>query len=665
MGLPHERYLRPKLYVATALTIPVLILAMGEMFWPALVHQITPRMSGWLQFLLTTPVFFWAGAPFIRRWWKSIRERDTNMFTLTVTGTGAAYFYSTAAVFFWASFPPAYQTHHGVPLYFEATAFITTIVLLGQILEQRAHARTDEAIRGLMNLAPKTAHRLRADDTEEDVPVDQVQVGDRLRVRPGENLPVDGSLEEGRAEINESMLTGEPLPVVKSAGDAVSAGTLNTTGSFVYRARRVGADTLLAQIVHLVEQAVESEAPIQRLADRVSAWFAPVVLGIATVTFFSWGLFAPEQSWLHGLLNAVAVLIIACPCALGLATPVSIVTGIGRGAQAGVLVKDAAALERLAGATTLLIDKTGTLTEGRPQVVAIKVLAGAGGPGPGSATPATENELLRLAASAESASEHPLARAIVAAAQARGLPLAPASEFIALPGAGVSAIIEGRRVEINRAPAGYELPGHTTATLVSVTVDGREAGLIALADALKSGTAAAITALQRLGLKIYMVTGDRTAAARLVAEQLGLDGFHAEVTPARKQELVRKHQARGERVVFAGDGLNDAPALAAAEVGIAMGTGTDVAMHSAGIVLVKGDLAALVRAAHLSRATLRNIKQNLFWAFAYNIAGLPLAAGAFYPLFGWLLNPMFAGAAMSISSITVVSNALRLRRIRL
>jgi len=682
MGLPHERYLRPKLYVATALTIPVLILAMGEMLWPDLVHRITPRMSGWLQFLLTTPVFFWAGAPFIRRWWKSIRERDTNMFTLTVTGTGAAYFYSTAAVFFWSSFPPAYQTHHGVPLYFEAAAFITTIVLLGQILEQRAHARTDEAIRGLMNLAPKTAHRLRANGTEEDVPVEQVQVGDRLRVRPGENLPVDGNLEEGRAELNESMLTGEPLPIVKSAGDAVSAGTLNTTGSFVYRARRVGADTLLAQIVRLVEQAVESEAPIQRLADRVSAWFAPVVLGIATITFFSWGLFAPEQGWLHGLLNAVAVLIIACPCALGLATPVSIVTGIGRGAQAGVLVKDAAALERLAGATTLLIDKTGTLTEGRPQVVGIVVdgdLRAPSFPQPnapglsseglakdeGRVPPFTETELLRLAASAESASEHPLARAIVAAARARGLPLAPAHDFIALPGAGVSATIEGRRVEINRAPAGYELPGHTTATLVSVTIDGQEAGLIALADALKSGTAAAITALQRMGLKVHMVTGDRTAAARLVAEQLGLDGFHAEVTPARKQELVREHQARGERVVFAGDGLNDAPALAAAEVGIAMGTGTDVAMHSAGIVLVKGDLAALVRAAHLSRATLRNIKQNLFWAFAYNIAGLPLAAGAFYPFFGWLLNPMFAGAAMSISSITVVSNALRLRRIRL
>lgn len=654
MGLPHERYLRPKLYVATALTIPVLILAMGEMLWPDAFHRWPAGLDGWLQLALTTPVFFWAGAPFIRRWWKSIRERDSNMFTLTVTGTGAAYFYSAAAVLMAAHFPASLRGPHGIPLYFEATAFITTIVLLGQILEQRAHARTDEAIRGLMNLAPKTAHRLRPDGTEEDVPVGEVHVGDRLRVRPGENLPVDGTLEEGRAEIDESMLTGEPLPVIKAATEAVSAGTLNTTGSFVYRAQRVGADTLLAQIVRLVEQAVESEAPIQRLADRVSAWFAPVVLGIATVTFLAWGLFAPGQGWLHGLLNAVAVLIIACPCALGLATPVSIVTGIGRGAQAGVLVKDAAALERLAGATTLLIDKTGTLTEGHPQVAFTQPAGGF-----------TEPEVLRLAASAESASEHPLARAIVAAAQVRGLPLTPAADFVAQPGAGVRANLDGRRIEISRAPAHYELPGHTTATLVSVTIDGRDAGVIALADTLKPGTAVAIGELQRLGLKVLMVTGDRTAAARAVADQLGLDGFHAEVTPARKQELVREHQTKGQHVVFAGDGLNDAPALAAAEVGIAMGTGTDVAMHSAGIVLVKGDLTALVRAVHLSRAVLRNIKQNLFWAFAYNVAGLPLAAGALYPAFGWLLNPMFAGAAMSLSSITVVTNALRLRRTRL
>ncbi len=667
MGLPHERYLRPKLYVAAALTVPVLVLAMGEMFAPDLVHRITPRMSGWLQFLLTTPVFFWAGAPFLRRWWKSIRERDPNMFTLTVTGTGAAYFYSTAAIFFWSRFPPEYQTHHGVPLYFEAAAFITTVVLLGQIIEQRAHARTDAAIRALMDLAPRTAHRLRTDGTEEDVPVDNIQPGDRLRVRPGENLPVDGTLEAGAAEIDESMLTGEPLPVARAAGDKLSAGTLNTTGSFVLRAERVGADTLLAQIVRLVQQATESEAPIARLADRVSAWFAPVVLTIAAATFLTWGLFAPAQGWLYGLLNAVAVLIIACPCALGLATPVSLVTGIGRGAQAGVLVKDAAALERLAGATTLLIDKTGTLTEGRPHVVAVQPAAGFSG-----------DELLALAAAAENASEHPLARAIVHAARARSLAVPAASGFAAEPGAGVRAAVNGRLIVVGRvipnAPNGTDTGGRRvmdnppypkTATLVGVTVDGRAAGLLALADTIKATTPAAIRDLQQRGLHVVMVTGDREPAAQAVATELRLDGFHAGVTPARKQELVREYQARGERVVFAGDGLNDAPALAAADVGIAMGTGTDVAMHSAGLVLVKGDLAALGRAVHLSRAVMRNIRQNLFWAFAYNVAGLPLAAGALFPFTGWLLNPMFAGAAMSLSSISVVANALRLRRLKL
>jgi Cu+-exporting ATPase len=654
MGLPHERYLRPKFYVAVALTLPVLGLAMGGMYWPHAFHWLPAGLTGWLQLAFTTPIFFWAGAPLNRRWWKSIRERDTNMFTLTVTGTGAAYLYSIAALLLAAHFPAAYRGEHGVPLYFEAVAFITTIVLFGQILEQRAHARTDAAIRALMKLAPATAHRLRGDGTEEEVALDQVQPGDRLRVRPGENLPVDGVLVEGGSEVDEAMLTGEPMPVAKVSGDQLSAGTLNTTGSFVFRAERVGADTLLAQIIRLVEQAVESEAPIARLADRVAAWFVPAVLAIAVVTFLAWGFLAPERSWLYGLINAVSVLMIACPCALGLATPVSLVTGIGRGAAAGVLVKDAAALERLAGANTLLIDKTGTLTEGRPQIVFIK-----------PAEAGRESEVLRLAASAESASEHPLARAIVAAAQARGLPLAAAGDFTARPGAGVSAFVDGHRVEISRAAAGDELPGHTTSTLVCVAIDGRDAGLIALADALKPGTAAAITALQRLGLKVHMVTGDRTAAARAVAEQLGLDGFHAEVNPARKQELVREHQARGERVIFAGDGLNDAPALAAAEVGIAMGTGTDVAMHSAGLVLVKGDLAALVRAVRLSRAVLRNIKQNLFWAFAFNTAGLPLAAGALFPLTGWLLNPMFASVAMSLSSIIVVANALRLRHLKL
>jgi Cu+-exporting ATPase len=653
MGLPHERYLRPKFYVAAALSLPVLVLAMWPMLSHGLYDHLTMRESAWIQFALTTPVFFWSGAPFIRRWWKAIHERDPNMFLLTVTGTGAAYFFSAAVVLFWDHLPAHLFSHHGAALYFEGTAFITTIVLLGQILEQRATARTDAAIRALMDLAPKIAHRVAPDGTEHDVPVEEVQPGDLLRVRPGENLPVDGTLVAGATEVNESMLTGEPLPVAKAAGDKLSAGTLNTTGSFTYRAERVGADTLLAQIVRLVEQALESEPPIARLADRVITWFFPVVIAIAVTSFVAWTYFAPDRGWLLGLINAVSVLIIACPCALGLATPLSLVTGIGRGAQAGVLVKDAAALEALAGANTLLIDKTGTLTEGRPEVVALTARDG------------NTDALLALAAAAEAPSEHPLARAIVRAAQQRGLALATAESFRAEIGLGVTARVAGRRVAIARAPAGTTFPDHPTATLVSIALDGEPAGLIALADRTKPTTRAAVAELQHLGFRVYMVTGDRTAAAQALARELQLDGFHAEVTPAQKQELVRQHQATGERVVFAGDGLNDAPALAAADVGIAMGTGTDVAMHSAGLVLVKGDLHALGRAVHLSRATFRNIRQNLFWAFFYNGLGLPLAAGAFYPAFGWLLNPMFAGAAMSLSSITVVANALRLRRARL
>jgi Cu+-exporting ATPase len=676
MGLPDERFLRPRFYVALALTLPVLVLSMGPMVWDDFFTHITMRDSAWLQLALTTPVFFWSGAPFIRRWWKSIVTRDTNMFTLTVTGTGAAYFFSLAAVVFWAHLPGHYFSHHGGPIYFEAAAFITTIVLLGQILEQRAHSRTDAAIRALMQLAPKTAHRLRPDGTEEDVPVERVRPGDRLRVRPGEHLPVDGVLLDDRAEVDESMLTGEPLPVIKNTGDKVSAGTLNPTGSFVFRAERVGADTLLAQIVRLVEQATESEAPIARLADRVSVVFVPAVLVIALVTFFTWGLLVPERGWLFGLLNAVAVLIIACPCALGLATPVSLVTGIGRGAQAGVLVKDAAALERLAAATTLLIDKTGTLTAGRPRVVSIAPARDFNF----SLQPEVNSAdtLLTLAAAAESSSEHPLARAIVGEAKMRGLTVPAATNFQADPGVGVRAQVRGRLIEVGRVIANAPRltdtderrvknnpPYPDTATLVVVRIDGHDAGTLALADTIKPTTPAAIRELQQLGIRVIMVTGDREAAARAVATELGLDGFHAAVTPAKKQALVREHQAKGERVIFAGDGLNDAPALAAAEVGIAMGTGTDVAMHSAGIVLVQGDLAALVRAVHLSRATLRNIKQNLFWAFAYNTAGIPLAAGVLFPFFGWLLNPMFAGVAMSLSSISVVANALRLRRVRL
>jgi len=662
MGLPDARFLLPRFWVALALSLPVLALAMGGMVAPALVHRIDPQLSGWLQLALTTPVFLWSGAPFIRRWWTSIRDRDTNMFTLTVTGTGAAYFASAVAVAMGDRFPAALRGAHGAPLYFEAAAVITTIVLLGQILEQRAHARTDAAIRALLDLAPKIAHRVRG-DREEDVPAETILPGDLLRVRPGERIPVDGRVVDGASAVDESMLTGEPVPATKGPGDSSSGGTLNTTGSFLMRAERVGRDTLLAQIIRLVEEARESEAPIQRLADRVSARFIPAVGAIAILTFLAWLVFGPDPRVPHALMNAVAVLIIACPCALGLATPVALVTGIGRGAQAGVLVKQAESLERLAHATTLLVDKTGTLTEGRPRVVSVEPS--------GEAPVMSADALLALAASAEVASEHPLARAIVNEAHARGLRLEPAGSFVAEPGVGITALIGGRAVRVGRVAttAGLSLSPmpapEPTDTIVIVTVDSRVAGTIAFADPVKATTPEAIAELHRLGIRVIMVTGDREPTACAVAQELGLDSVHAAVTPARKQELVREHRARGERVVFAGDGLNDAPALAAAEIGIAMGTGTDVAMHSAGLVLVKGDLRGIVKAIHLSRAVLRAIKQNLFLAFFYNGLGIPIAAGVLYPLLGWGLSPMLAGIAMSLSSLCVVTNALRLRRINL
>jgi Cu+-exporting ATPase len=672
MGLPAARVLLPRFWVALCLGVPVLVLAMGGMVAPALMQRIDPRLSGWLQFALTTPVFFWSGAPFIRRWWTSLRDRDTNMFTLIVTGTGAAYFYSTVALLFGGRFPAALRGHHGVPLYFEATAVITAIVLIGQILEQRAHARTDDAIRALMDLSPRMAHRIR-DGREDDVPVGDVAPGDLLRVRPGEKVPVDGQVVEGSSNVDESMLTGEAMPVAKTAGEAVSGGTLNTNGSFVMSARRVGRDTLLAQIIRLVEEAKDSKAPVQQLADRVAAWFVPAVALAAALTFGLWLWLGPEPRLIFAFVNAVAVLIIACPCALGLATPVSLTTGIGRGAQAGILVRDAGALERLAEATTLLIDKTGTLTEGKPEVVAIVPDLGRAGPDAPSSQPGlTAGELLTFAAAAEGSSEHPLARAIVAAAQIRGLRPPAAEDFIAEPGVGVSARVQGRRVEVGRMNSAtpenlgdQAIRQHPTATLVSVVIDGRPAGTLVLADPVKTTTPGAIAALHREGLRVVMVTGDREATAWAVAHSLGLDGVHAGVTPARKQELVREHRAAGEIVIFAGDGINDAPALAAADAGVAMGTGTDVAMNSAGLVLVKGDLGGLVKARRLSRAVLRNIRQNLFIAFVYNALGLPIAAGALYPVCGWLLNPMLAGVAMSLSSIGVVSNALRLRRVRL
>ncbi len=657
MGLPHERHLRPRLWVALAGGLPVLALAMGGMIAPGLGHGVDPLLLAWLQLALTTPVFFWAGAPLNRRWWRSIRERDPNMFTMTVTGTGAAYLYSVAATLAGDRFPEALRTAHGPPLYFEAVAFITIVVLLGQILEQRAHARTGEALEALLRLAPPIAHRLSAGDHEEEVPLTAVRPGDRLRVRPGEHIPVDGRVAGGASEVDESMLTGEPLPVPRRAGDPVRAGTLNTTGSLLLTAERVGADTVLAHIIRLVTTAQESEAPIARLADRVTAWFIPAVLGLALATAAAWLAFGPAPRGPLALLNGVAVLIIACPCALGLATPVSIVTGIGRGARAGILVQDAAALEHLAGTTVLLLDKTGTLTTGRPRVAALL-------PARPEVSP---EELLRLAAAAEAPSEHPLARALVAAAAERGLTLPAAEDFRAEPGVGVSALVAGRRVAVARAASPLPaLPAEAAgATLVEVTLDGARVGCIALADALKPSAAPAVRALRALGWRVELVTGDRAEAAAPVAAALGLDAWHAGVSPAEKMELVRSWRARGARVAFAGDGLNDAPALAAAHVGSAMGDGTDVALRSAGVVLLRGDLAGLVRAARLSRATLRNIRQNLFWAFAYNFAGLPLAAGALYPWTGWLLHPMVASVAMSLSSITVVANALRLRHLRL
>ncbi|MDR0354081.1 MAG: copper-translocating P-type ATPase [Opitutaceae bacterium] len=688
MGLPDARVLLPRFWVALALTLPVLVLSMGEMIAPAFFHRLfagaPAALNGWLQFALTTPVFFWCGKFFIRRWWRSIRERDTNMFTLTVTGTGAAYVYSTAALLLGDALPPSFQTAHGVPLYFEGAAVITTLVLLGQIIEQRAHARTDAAIRALMALAPATAHLVHADGREEDVPLETIQPGDALRVRPGEKVPVDGAVVSGASAVNESMLTGEPVPVEKKAGDAVSAGTLNTTGALLLRAARVGRDTLLAQIIRLVEEAQETGAPIARLADRVAAVFVPAVLGVSALSFVLWLVLGPAPAFAHALLSAVAVLIIACPCALGLATPVALVTGIGRGALAGVLVKDAAALERLSSARTLLIDKTGTLTEGRPALTGIT-------PAPGCDL--AEDELLRLAAAAEAPSEHPLARAVTDAAKARGLALPPAENFAAAPGAGVSAVVSGKQIQLARAQeggaerrptgeppvprnptgellvprnfAGESPAPQDSATLVALLIDGRHAATLAFSDTLKPTTPAAIAELRRLGLRVVMVTGDREGAARAIAEPLRLDAVHAAATPASKQRLVREHQARGQTVIFAGDGLNDAPALAAADAGIAMGAGTDVAMASAGIVLVRGDLRGIVKAVYLSRATLRAIRQNLFLAFFYNSLGIPLAAGLLYPVFGWQLNPMIAAAAMSLSSLSVVGNALRLRRIRL
>ena len=667
MGLPAFTVLLPRLWLALPLTVGVVALAMGPML-PAPLRfdpNLSPQAGGWLQAALTTPVFWWSGWFFLKRFVRSWRTLDFNMFTLTVTGTGAAYGYSLLALL-WPGVLPA-GLHHGAhpPLYFESAAVITTLVLLGQILEQRAHARTGDAIRALLSLAPATASRIRADGTEETVPLAAVRPGDLLRVRPGEKVPTDAVVREGRSALDEALLTGEPLPVDKQPGDPVTGGTLNTTGSFLCEARRVGADTVLAQIIRLVQAAEDASPPIQRVADRVIEFFVPVILGAALLTFALWLALGGGAALPAAFAHAMAVLIVACPCALGLATPVSIVTGIGRGARAGILVRDAAALERLSACDLLVIDKTGTLTEGRPEVAAVQPAEGLGA-----------DELLALAGALETGSEHPLAKGIVRAAKARGLGEKAAHDFTAEPGAGVHATVGGQSYVLGKlalldlpAPASLAAAAQSAEaagqTVVWLAENARVLGFIALADRLRPTSAAALGELRVLGIEVMMATGDNPAAAARIASELGLPAPHAGLSPAGKQALVQQLRSSGRRVAFAGDGINDAPALAAADVGLAMGHGTDVAIESAGLVLLHGDLRGLARAIRLSRAVLGNIRQNLFWAFFYNLLGVPLAAGvlAFWP--GWSLPPMFAAVAMSLSSLSVVANALRLRRLAL
>jgi P-type Cu+ transporter len=658
---PEYESMRRRFWVSAALSLPLLVLSMfGEM----LGLRVQPGTRNAIELLLATPVVLWCGWPFFQRFWASLVNRSPNMFTLIGLGTGAAYLYSVAATLFPQFFPASFRDMHGgVAVYFEAAAVIITLVLLGQVLELRARQRTSGAIRELLHLAPQIAH-LVSGGTERDVPLEQVKPGDALRVRPGERVPVDGVVREGASAVDESMVTGEPLPVEKSAGDKVTGGTLNASGSLVVAAERVGSDTLLARIVKLVSEAQRSRAPMQRLADKVAGYFVPGVVAAAILAFLGWAIWGPEPRMAHALLAAVAVLIIACPCALGLATPMSIMVAVGRGASVGVLVRNAEALETLARVDTLVIDKTGTLTEGKPHLTNVRVLEG---------TKLAENALLSLAASVERASEHPLARAIVRAAEERKLPLAPVTEFQASPGGGVQGRVLGKQVlagtarflgqqGIVRDAGGDSDAAESASIAISVAVDGRLVGVLSLSDEIKASTPEAIRALREGGLRVVMLTGDRREAAKNVAAQLGIEEFEAEVLPEQKTDVIEKLKAEGRIVAMAGDGINDAPALAAAHVGIAMGTGTDVAIESAGITLVKGDLRGIVRARKLSRATLRNIKQNLGFAFLYNALGIPIAAGIFYPVFGWLLHPMIASAAMSFSSVSVITNALRLRR---
>ena len=656
-----------RFWIGLLLALPVMVLEMGGHFAGA--HNwIAPSLSADLQFAFATPVVLWAGWPFFERGYQSLLTRNLNMFTLIAMGVGVAYLYSIVATMAPGLFPPAFRGHDGaVAVYFEAASMITVLVLLGQVLELRAREATSGAIKALLDLAPKTARRVKDDGSDEDIPLDAVKPGDRLRVRPGDKVPVDGVVLEGRSSLDESMVTGESMPVTKEKDARVIGGTLNASGSFVMRADKVGRETLLAQIVQMVATAQRSRAPIQRLADRVSGWFVPAVIAVALVAFLAWATFGPEPRFVYGLVAAVSVLIIACPCALGLATPMSIMVGVGRGAQAGVLIKNAEALERMEKVDTLVVDKTGTLTEGKPKVVAVVCADGF-----------DEAQVLRLAASAERNSEHPLATAIVREATERAIDLAPVQDFDAPAGKGVTGVIEGKRLAIGNAKFLMEHTVDTAslaseaerlradgATAIFVAIDNRPAGIIAVADPVKASTPDAVRALKALGIRVVMLTGDNRTTALAVARRLGIGEVEAEVLPDQKSAVVEKLRREGRVVAMAGDGINDAPALAAADVGLAMGTGADVAIESAGVTLLGGDLTGIVKARALSAATMNNIRQNLFFAFVYNAAGVPIAAGVLYPAFGLLLSPIMAAAAMALSSVSVVGNALRLRRVKL
>lgn len=666
---PELKDMSRRFWVSAALTVPAVLMAMSEMIpGQPLQHWFSGRFSMWAQMAVTTPVILWGGWPFFERGWASIKNKSLNMFTLIAIGTGAAYVYSVIATLFPNLFPEAYRTHGGgVAVYFEAGAVITTLVLLGQVLELRARSQTNSAIKALLGLAPKTARVVSGDGTEKDIPLEHVKPGDHLRVRPGEKIPVDGIVLEGESSIDESMVTGEPIPVHKTKDDKVTGGTVNGSGGFVMKAERVGSETLLAQIVKMVGEAQRSRAPIQRLADHISSYFVPIVILVAVISFVIWGLVGPAPSWGYALVNAVAVLIIACPCALGLATPMSIMVGTGRGASAGVLIKNAEALELMEKVDTLVVDKTGTLTVGKPRVVSLVGLNGH-----------SEDEILGLAGSLERGSEHPLASAIVAAAQEKKLTLSQTQDFKSVTGKGVIGVIDGKQIAIGNAPLLEQLGVAASEskekaeemrregqTAMFIVVDSQLAGILGVADPIKESSKEAIEILQKQGIHVVMLTGDSRTTAEAVAKKLGIDKVEAETLPHQKIEVVKRLQAEGKIVAMAGDGINDAPALAQANVGIAMGTGTDVAMESARVTLVKGDLRGIARAYKLSQGTMRNIRQNLFFAFIYNVLGVPVAAGILYPFTGLLLSPMIAAAAMTLSSVSVIGNALRLRKLSL